>query len=108
MACKGIIAPEKLPPSERPAYYHGLRCHYQIIEWSLLEDFEITATDWGWKLTNDVLVPVMNDAKIAPESLTKIIRCRCKVINLQIPSQILKLIKSTHFYRGYTIISIFI
>ena len=30
LACKGIISPEKLPPSERAAYFHGLRCHYQI------------------------------------------------------------------------------
>ena len=34
LACKGTIAPERLPPSERAAIHHGLRVHYQIIEWS--------------------------------------------------------------------------
>ena len=28
LVCKGTISSEKLPPSERSAYYHGLRTHY--------------------------------------------------------------------------------
>jgi hypothetical protein len=81
LACKGIIAPEKLVPSERAIYYHGLRSHYQIILWSMLEDdFNVKATDWGWKIQNDVVIPVMTDKKMAPEILTKVIRCKCKVI----------------------------
>ena len=79
LACKGMISPEKLPPTERAAYYHGLRAHHQIILWSLLDDFEIRATDWGWKLNNGVITPIMTDKEFAPESLTKIIKCNCKV-----------------------------
>lgn len=80
MACKGIIAPEKLPPSQRAAYFHGLRSHYQVMCWSLLdEEFKFDVCEWGWrKNKNDHLVPITTDMPIAPEALTKLIRCRCK------------------------------
>eukprot|EP00794_Sanderia_malayensis_P019666 gene19666-21613_t len=80
LACKGIISPEKLPPSERAAYFHGLRSHHQIFLWSLIPDdgLKLEATDWGWKMQDDVMTPIMNDKHIAQDSLTKIIRCKCK------------------------------
>ena len=77
-------SPEKLPPSERAAYLHGLRTHYQIMLWSLIDNFELEATDWGWKLDDEVITPVMNNKEIAPESLTKVIRCNCKVCMCEI------------------------
>lgn len=79
MVYQGLILPEKLPPTERAAYFHGLRAHYQIIKWSLIDDFEIAAVDWGWKERDGMLVPIMTDKEIAPETLTKVIRCNCKV-----------------------------
>ena len=84
MACKGTISPEKLPPTERAAYYHGLRTHYQIMLWSLIDNFKLEATDWGWKFDDEVITPVMTDKDIAPESLTKVIRCNCKVCMCEI------------------------
>lgn len=80
MACKGLIEPEKLPPTERAAYFHGLRTHYQVMCWALLEDdFDFNVCQWGWRNTkNEYLVPIMTDKPIAPESLTKVIWCRCK------------------------------
>ena len=79
MACIGKIAPEKLPPSQRAAYFHGLRT-YQVMYWSLLgEEFKFNVCDWGWrKNNNNELVPIMTDMPIAPETLTQVIRCRCK------------------------------
>ena len=44
MACKGMISPEKLPPTKRAAYFHGLRAHYQILLWSLIDGLELNAT----------------------------------------------------------------
>ena len=64
MACKGIIQPEKLPPTERTAYFHGLRTHLQIMCWSLLE-FQISAVDWGWKQHDGAMAPIMTNMKIA-------------------------------------------
>jgi len=79
LACKGIVTPEKLPPTEKTAHYHGLCCHYQIIQWSMIDDFDIQPSAWGWKLENGVLAPVMTDEEIAPQSLIKVIRGKCKV-----------------------------
>ena len=79
MAYKGIIAPEKLPSSQRAAYFHGLRAHYQVMCWSMLdEEFNFNVCEWGCRKTNNLLVPIMTDKPVAPESLTKVIRCRCK------------------------------
>lgn len=74
LTCKGRISPEKLPPFERAAYYHGLRAHYQTL-WSLIDNFEHETTDWGWKLDDEVIKPVMANKEIAPKSLAKVIRC---------------------------------
>jgi len=84
LACKGILAPEKLPPSEKTAYLHGLRWHFQMIQWSLFDDFEIQPTEWGWKLENSVLSPVMTNQEIAPQSLIKAVRCKCKVLHISL------------------------
>ena len=48
LAGKGTIVPEKLPPTEDAAYYHGLRVHHQIMTWSLLEEnTRFDPLDWG-------------------------------------------------------------
>lgn len=68
--CKGIISPEKLPPSDRATYLHGVRSHYQIILWSLIDEdgmVKIVATDWGWKMHDGTLVPAKTDQDIAPD-----------------------------------------
>lgn len=36
------------------------------------------ATDWGWKKTNRGLEPITTTADPAPESLLKLISCKCK------------------------------
>jgi len=46
MAGKGMISPEKRPPTERAAYFHDLRPHYQIMLWSLMVGFELDAIEW--------------------------------------------------------------
>ena len=47
--------------------------------WSLIDDFELKATDWEWKSDDEVIIPVMADKEITPESLAKVIRCNYKV-----------------------------
>ena len=48
--------------------------------WSLIDVGELKseAIDWGWKIQDGVVAPIMTDKEIAPESLTKVIRCKCK------------------------------
>ena len=84
LACKGTMLTEKLPPSERAPYYYGLQTHYPIMLWPLIDNFELEATDQRWKLEEEVITPVMDDKEIATESLTKVIRCNCKVYMIQI------------------------
>ncbi|XP_066924439.1 uncharacterized protein [Clytia hemisphaerica] len=50
MLSDGLIEPEKLPPSERSAYYHGLRVHLQIMQWLLMDEDDTTfkPIEWGW------------------------------------------------------------
>ena len=84
MACKGVIEPANMPPTERAAYFHGLRAHYQIMCWSLIKDgeddfFSFEVCKWGWKThKTGVLIPVKTDQPFAPDSLLKVIRCKCK------------------------------
>ena len=79
MTCRGVILPEKLPPTERAAHFHGLRAHYQIMDWSLLDkDLETNPQHWGWAEKDGSLIPIATDLGIAPPSLNKVIRCNCK------------------------------
>ena len=41
MTCKGIIKLSMMAPTERIAFYHGLRVHLQIITWKVLDNTEI-------------------------------------------------------------------
>ena len=47
--------------------------HYQILLWSLIDDDELKleATDWGWKIQDGLITPIMSDKEVAPESLIK-------------------------------------
>ena len=61
---------------------HGVRSHYQIILWSLIDEdgmVKIVATDWGWKMHDGTLVPAKTDQDIAPDLLTSVVRCKCRV-----------------------------
>ena len=35
---KEVIQPEKMPPTNRAAFFHGLKAHYQIVVWKMLND----------------------------------------------------------------------
>ena len=38
------------------------------------ESFKLLEKEWGWKRENDILLPIMTDMEIAPESLLKVVR----------------------------------
>lgn len=80
LAGQAIIAPEKLPPTENTAHFHGLRVHHQVMTWRLLDkDFSFEPIDWGWELIDGTLVPITNQVDISPPSLKSFIRCNCKI-----------------------------
>ena len=82
MCYKGKVEPERMPPTEKAAFYHGLRAHWQIATWKLLNDdvgCSLKPEDWGWKLQDARMTPIKSDLPVAPERLIHIIRCNCKV-----------------------------
>ena len=80
MASRGMICPEKLPPTTRAAYFHGLRAHYQIISWlHMSESSELDPTKWGWINDNSMLVPILTDKDVAPLEVKTLVRCNCQL-----------------------------
>ena len=73
------IKPEKLPPTERAAYFHSLRVYHQVQEWNSLREDSSNATNWGWKLQSGILIPVMTDEAPAPDEILNVVRCNCQV-----------------------------
>ena len=75
------LDPQKLPPTERAAFYHSLRVYLQIMLWKRLlnEHDDLDPQQWGWRLDRDVLRPIMTNLDAAPDSLLKFVRCKCKL-----------------------------
>jgi len=69
--------PERLPPTERAAYYHLLRVHLQVMQWQTLRTDCLDADKWGWKLHENVYVPIGTDDAIAPDDMLTVILCSC-------------------------------
>ena len=45
-----MIEPEKLPPTDEAAKYHGFHAQLQVVEWKMLDQrFNLWPTEWGWK-----------------------------------------------------------
>ena len=80
LTSEGIIASEKLLPTDETAHYHGLRVHHQIMTWLFLEESAtFDPLDWGWQYSDGVLTRIMNYRDVAPTSVTSVIRCNCQM-----------------------------
>ena len=75
ISSKMQIKPEVLPPTSSAAKYHSMRVFCQVMQW---KGREIDSTKWGWKITNNMMMPKYTDLPCAPEELLKIISCNCK------------------------------
>ena len=78
MCTKGDVQPERMPPTDRSAYFHALRVHHQVLIWHTMSEHDLDPQNWGWHMTGNELFPIKNDKEIAPERLLKVIRCNCK------------------------------
>lgn len=85
MMSEGVLQPEKMPPTDRAAFFHGLRAHYQIVVWKMLNDADVILDpkEWGWFVTDNTMSPVMTDREVAPNSILKVVRCNCKASSNQ-------------------------
>ena len=69
------ILSQSLPPTTASARYHSLRVYLQVQQWrgvTILKPVE-----WGWRLTDDHLVPNMTDLPPAPDRILHVIHCGC-------------------------------
>ena len=76
-SAKSFVTPERLPPTASSTKFHCLRTYYQIMVW-MEKEGGIDVINWGWKLEDNKLVPIMTEMKAAPDNLLKMIHCNCK------------------------------
>ena len=69
------IQPKVLPPTTSAALHHSQRVYSQVQTWM---GMKMTPTDWGWEVAGETLNPITTSKKPAPQSLLKVIKCRCK------------------------------
>ena len=70
--------PSSLPPSSSAAKYHCFRVYFQVQAWENLNDAYLDPRQWGWKVDNHMLLPMLTDLPAAPEELLTVIRCNCQ------------------------------
>ena len=66
---------QALPPTSAVAHYHSLRVYHQVQTW---RGHNLQPIEWGWRVSNLKLIPIMTDKDVAPKSLLEVIRCNCK------------------------------
>ena len=67
ISATSFVTPELLPPTQSAIKLHSRRTYYQMMVW-IGRDGGTDAINWGWKLEEDQLVPVMSKMNAAPES----------------------------------------
>ena len=70
-----------MTPTDRAAYYHGLRADLHIVMWKLLDSKEVKLDPWEWEWqckNGQNLSPITTDREVAPEDILKGIGCNCK------------------------------
>jgi 5'-3' exonuclease len=76
VSAKSFVMPERLPPTESSTNFHCLRVYFQTMTWMGMAS-NIDPLNWGWKLEDNQLVPIMSSMNAAPDSLLKIVHCNC-------------------------------
>jgi len=71
------VEPHSLPPTSAAAKYHSLRVYQQVQVWFGHGD-QVPPDQWGWKVSEGKLAPILTDNTPAPQKLLKVIRCNCK------------------------------
>lgn len=72
-----VVEPQTIPPTEDSAKYHSLRVFQQIQVW-LGNDEKVPPCQWGWKVNDGKMIPLMTDKPPAPIRFLEAIHCKCK------------------------------
>jgi len=63
------------PPTSAAAKQHSYRTYLAVQEWT---GNYLQPTELGWKLENNIFLPVETEHTIAPDTLLNMISCSCK------------------------------
>ena len=72
---KKAVRSDMLPPTSAAETYHSLRVFHQVQYW---KGNSLDTDEWGWKVYDGRMVPIITDKDPAPQSLLKRVRCTCK------------------------------
>ena len=70
------VKAEGLGPTSDAAQQHILRMYHQVQEWR--GDTVLDPLSWGWKITEQRMMPIEMTKHISQAELLKIIKCGCK------------------------------
>ena len=77
----GKVSLRRLPPTSDAVRFHIMRVHYQTAIWEIanIADMELpAATESGWHLDGNVLIPVLTTLQPIPKACTAFVTCCCK------------------------------
>ena len=78
MCAKGVVRPERLPPTDGAVKQHSLRVYLQVHDWTALECTSLNPLMYGWQTKSGIFTPTGTLDSIAPDSLRNLISCGCK------------------------------
>ena len=81
IAQSNILEPQRMPLKICATHFHSLGVFLQIKQWMNLDTEELDPCSWGWQHGRFGLEPIKTDMDVAPESVLKFIRCKCKSQN---------------------------
>ena len=69
---------KNIPPTSSASQYHSLRVYHQVQVWKGQKDEDLCPSEYGWKVVDGKLCPVLTDIDPAPQSLLQVVHCCCK------------------------------
>ena len=78
MVASSKVDPQQLPPTEHAAHYHSFSVHLRVVKWTVPSNDMRQAKEWGWKMGNNSLCPVMTDLDAEPAKVQQFIPCTCQ------------------------------
>ena len=67
-----------LPLTSATTGFQSKHVYFQIQEWATLGQPGLSPGEWGWKIRDNCLLPIMANMEPAPDYLLRVIRCSCK------------------------------
>ena len=73
MLAKGIVDPNKLPPTKDAVHQHIRRVHLQTAIWKALDNSALAPDQWGWRYDENGESPIQSTLDCASADLLNFI-----------------------------------